>query len=246
VAGEADWLAGGRVGRPHGLDGSFHVVAPRAALLVLGATVRAGGREAEIVRRAGTDERPIVRLEGVGSREAAEALRGTELLVPRAVAPALEEDEWWAEDLEGCRVVDGARELGRVVRLVALPSCEALEVASGAAAEPFLVPMVRDAVRRVDVGAQLIDVDVAFLGDTVPESVAAPESAAAPELGEAPESAAAPELGEAPESAAAPEPGEASRPAEAPEPAAPRETAPARPGPAAARDTAPDAAPEAR
>jgi 16S rRNA processing protein RimM len=186
VAGEKDWLAGGRVGRPHGLDGSFHVLEPRPALLVLGATVRAGDRDAEIVRRAGTDDRPIVRLDGVESREGADALRGTELLVPRSVAPPLEEDEWWAEDLEGCRVVDGERELGRVARLMALPSCEVLEVtltvagAAGADAEPLLVPMVRDAVRRVDVAAKVIDVDVAFLGDTVPAAIAAP---AVPEAG---------------------------------------------------------------
>ena len=195
MTGPPDWLAGGVVGRPHGLDGSFHVVSPRPALLALGTTVRAAGREAEIVRRAGTDDRPIVRLDGVDTREAADALRGTELLVPRSVAPALEEDEWWAEDLVGCRVVDGDRALGRVVRLVPLPSCEVLEVApegegeggsgsfadgggSGAggsgehaSAEAFLVPLVRDAVRRVDVGAKLIDVDIAFLGDTVPEAV---------------------------------------------------------------------------
>ena len=93
MAGPQDWLAGGMVGRPHGLDGSFHVLAPRPALLALGATVRVGGREREIVRRAGTDERPILRLAGVDDREAAEALRGAELLVPRATAPPLEEDE---------------------------------------------------------------------------------------------------------------------------------------------------------
>jgi 16S rRNA processing protein RimM len=165
-----DWLAGGRVGRPHGLDGSFHVVAARPALLALGATVRVAGREAEIVRRAGTDERPIVRLEGVDARDGAEALRGEELLVPRAAAPPLEEDEWWAEDLAGCRVVDGPRAVGRVVRLVALPSCEALEVTAppGSSGETFLVPLVRDAVRTVDVGAKVIDVDLAFLGETAP------------------------------------------------------------------------------
>jgi 16S rRNA processing protein RimM len=175
VAGPSeDWLAGGRVGRPHGLDGSFHVVAPRPALLELGVVVRAGDHEAEIVRRAGTDDRPIVRLAGVESREAAGALRGAELLVPRGVAPALDEDEWWAEDLEGCRVVDGERELGRVARLVPLPSCEALEVTGASDAdEPFLVPLVRDAVRLVDVRAKVIDVDVAFLGDTAPPSARA-------------------------------------------------------------------------
>jgi 16S rRNA processing protein RimM len=178
VARPDDWLAGGRVGRPHGLDGSFHVVAARPALLTLGVVVRAGDREAEIVRRAGTDERPIVRLAGVESREAADALRGFDLLVPRGVAPALEEDEWWAEDLVGCRVVDGERELGRVTRLVPLPSCEALEVVADPGDEPFLVPLVRDAVRLVDIPAKVIDVDVAFLGDTAPESARAPEAAA--------------------------------------------------------------------
>jgi 16S rRNA processing protein RimM len=163
-----DWLAGGRVGRPHGLDGSFYVVGARPALLDLGVVVRAGTLEAEIVRRAGTDDRPILRLAGVETREAADALRGAELLAPRAVAPALEEDEWWAEDLVGCRVVDGDREIGRVGRLVPLPSCEALEVVGDPAVEPFLVPLVRDAVRRVDVDAKVIDVDVAFLGETAP------------------------------------------------------------------------------
>ena len=200
MAGPQDWLAGGVVGRPHGLDGSFHVLSPRRpVLLALGTTVRAAGRDAEVVRLAGTDDRPIVRLAGVDTREAADALRGTELLVPRSVAPPLEDDEWWAEDLVGCRVVDGERALGRVIRLMPLPSCEVLEVApeggggssasgsgergsgeggAGASgsgdqppAAPFLVPLVRDAVRRVDVGAKIIDVDVAFLGDTVPEAV---------------------------------------------------------------------------
>ena len=171
MTGAQDWLAGGRVRRPHGLDGSFHVLEPRAALLELGATVRIGDRETEIVRRAGTDDRPIVRLDGVDTREAAGALRGVELLMPRSAAPALEDDEWWAEDLVGCRVVDGARELGRVERLMPLPSCEALEVAAGD--ETFLVPLVRDAVRSVDVAAKVIDVDVAFLGDTAPESARA-------------------------------------------------------------------------
>jgi 16S rRNA processing protein RimM len=165
-----EWLAGGRVGRPHGLDGSFYVVDARAAMLAPGVRVRIAGiagREAEIVRRAGTDERPILRLAGFDGRDAAEELRGLELHVPRSVAPPLEDDEWYAEDLEGCRVVDGERELGRVARLVPLPSCEALEVTGGG--EAFLVPLVRDAVRSVDVEAKVVDVDIAFLGDTAPE-----------------------------------------------------------------------------
>jgi 16S rRNA processing protein RimM len=67
--------------------------------------------------------------------------------------------------------VDGERELGFVARLVPLPSCEALEVTGATEEEPFLVPLVRDAVRSVDVAAKVIDVDVAFLGETAPPSV---------------------------------------------------------------------------
>src|SRR5215212_9548162 len=117
VRERVEWLAAGRVGRPHGLDGSFHVTRPRGALLALGTTVRVGEGEAEIVRRAGTDDRPILRLAGFEGRAAAEALRGSDLLVQREAAPPLEDDEWYAEDLEGCRVVDGDDAVGRVRRL---------------------------------------------------------------------------------------------------------------------------------
>jgi 16S rRNA processing protein RimM len=168
---DVEWLAAGRVGRPHGLDGSFHVTHPRERLLALGASVRVAGQLAEIVRRAGTEDRPILRLAGFDGRDAAEALRGEDLLVLREQAPPLADDEWYAEDLEGCRVVDGAVEIGIVARLVALPSCEALEVRRRTGGEPLLVPLVRDAVRSVDVGARRIDVDVAFLGaDGAPEA----------------------------------------------------------------------------
>jgi 16S rRNA processing protein RimM len=156
-------LVAGRVGRPDGLDGSFHVVDARPDLLALGA-VTLGDRSLRVLRRAGTDERPILRLEGVADRGAAESLRGSSLLVDRAEAPVLGEDEWYAEELEGCLVVDGDRSLGRVRRLLALPSCDVLEVERDGAPD-LLVPLVRDAVRSVDVAARRIDVDSAFLGE---------------------------------------------------------------------------------
>jgi 16S rRNA processing protein RimM len=156
----------GIVGRPHGLDGSFYVGLADPALLVLGATVTVGGLELEIVRRAGTEARPILRLTGCEDRAAAEALRGQELrAAPPARAP-LGPDEWWAEELEGARVFDGERELGVVRRLLALPSCECLEVARTQGGADLLVPLVRDAIRTVDVSARRIDVDLRFLGET--------------------------------------------------------------------------------
>ncbi len=158
-------LLAGRVGGPHGLDGSFHVSQAAPELLTNGGIVTIAGRAYAINRRAGHDARVILRLVGVGDRDAALALRGQELRVSRDLAPALGDDEWWATDLEGCRVVDGAREVGVVERLLALPSCEVLEVARLSGGPVLLVPLVGDAVRTVDIAAKLIDVDLAFLDE---------------------------------------------------------------------------------
>jgi 16S rRNA processing protein RimM len=160
----ATWLRAGRVGRPHGLDGSFHVSEPTPGLLMLGMSVVLGNRELRITRRAGTDARPIVRLEGCEDRPCAEALAGVEMLVARHEAPELGPDEWWAEDLEGCTVHDQGQTVGVVRRLVQLPSCEVLEVAREGGAGELLVPLVTDAVRSVDVDRKEIEIDLRFLG----------------------------------------------------------------------------------
>ena len=153
-------LEAGRVGRPHGLDGSFHLTRPSPDIpVVQGARVEVAGVARRVVRRAGTDEAPILRLEGCSTREDAEALRGTRLLLAEADAPALEADEYWAHELAGCRVVDGDQEVGEVARMIALPSCEALEVGDR------LIPLVRDAIRSIDRDARVIDVDLGFLGE---------------------------------------------------------------------------------
>jgi 16S rRNA processing protein RimM len=169
VAGsDREWLLAGRVGTPHGLDGSFRVVEPNLPLLGTGDVVHVHGQARRIERRAGHDRRVILRLDGCAERGDAEALRGAELLVARAQAPPLGEDEWWAEDIEGCAVRDGERIVGRVRRLLALPSCEVLEVErSGEAGRggALLVPLVGDAVRTVDVERREIDVDLSFLGE---------------------------------------------------------------------------------
>jgi 16S rRNA processing protein RimM len=156
-------LSAGRVGRAHGLDGSFYVTRPRPRVLRVGVSVIVGGRSTAIVRLAGTEQRPIVRVEGVEDRLAAEALRGEDLTVRDADAPVLGEGEWWAHELEGCAVVDGQALLGKVSRLLELPSCEALVVDPADGGQPLLVPMVKDAIRRVDPAGGRIEVDLAFL-----------------------------------------------------------------------------------
>ena len=154
----------GRVGRPHGLDGSFHVTRPDARLLAGAGELWVGGRRERVERRSGTGERPILRLAGHAGRDGAEALRGAALAIPAERAPALEPDEYWAHELAGCTVWDGERRVGEVRRMLPLPSCEALEVERDEGGA-LLVPMVRDAIRSVDVSAGRIDVDLSFLGE---------------------------------------------------------------------------------
>jgi 16S rRNA processing protein RimM len=153
VAHEERLVTAGRVGRPHGLDGSFRVESPAHPLKV-GTAVSVLGAERVVERRAGTDDRPLIRVQGVGDRDTAASLRGELLLVRESEAP-LGEGEWLAADLVGC-VVPG---LGRVTRVLGAPSCDLLELEDG-----MLVPLVADAVKSVDVVERRIEVDRRFLG----------------------------------------------------------------------------------
>lgn len=145
-------VTAGRVGRPHGLDGSFHLEAP-AEPLTVGTAVAVGGRECVVERLAGTSERPIVRVSGVSDRDAAGGLRGEQVLVE---AGELEPGEYFTDDLVGCDVPG----LGTVRRVIAAPSCDLLEIGDDA----LLVPFVSDAVRSVDLDARTIEVNAEFLG----------------------------------------------------------------------------------
>jgi 16S rRNA processing protein RimM len=149
----------GRVGKAHGRDGSFYVEGPSHPLAE-GTEVSVRGQATRVERRAGTDERPLIRLSGIGDRDGAAALRGEPLLVAASEAP-LEEGEWLAEDLVGCEVPG----IGTVRRVVSGPSCDLLEVGP----DEVLVPFVSDAVRRVDTDAKVIEADLEFLGIEPPE-----------------------------------------------------------------------------
>ena len=117
-----------------------------------------------IVRRSGTSDRPILRLEGSVSREDAEALRGFALTVPRDDS-MLEPEEFWAEDLEGLAVFDGDVAVGFVRQMSALPSVEVLEVDRFDGSE-LLITLVRDCVRSIDLEARRVDIDLGFLGES--------------------------------------------------------------------------------
>ena len=139
-------MTAGRVGKPHGLDGSFYVEAPQHSLPEGTALVIAGAPHA-IARRAGTDERPLIRLDGV---EDPRPLRGELLLVEDELA----DDEWLASQLIGLSVPG----IGTVSQVIDAPSCSVLELDDGT-----LIPFIADAVRSIDLEAGEIHINEGFV-----------------------------------------------------------------------------------
>ncbi|HET7171015.1 MAG TPA: ribosome maturation factor RimM [Gaiellales bacterium] len=154
----------GRVGRPHGLDGSVHLDGHGGAVPVgAGTEVEVGGRRAVVVTRKGTAERPVVRLDLASDRAGAETLRGSEVTVSARALPPTEGDEYFHVDLIGCSVRAGDRELGTVCDVLAYPANDVLEVRAADDAEPVLVPFVEDVVTLVDVSRRVVGIREDFL-----------------------------------------------------------------------------------
>ena len=152
--GPRRWVAVGRAGRPHGLDGSFFVEQPSddPARLAVGARVWVAGEAAEVVAAKRSGGRPVIRLDR-------RVERGVLLQVPAEELPRLPEGEFYAFELEGLRVEEGAggRTLGVVARVAPGVANDVLELDTGLA-----LPLVEDCVVSVDVEAGRIVVAPGF------------------------------------------------------------------------------------
>ncbi|QTF93294.1 ribosome maturation factor RimM [Halomonas sp. BM-2019] len=108
----------------------------------------------------------VARLEGCESREAAEALAGVEILLPKAELPALEAGELYWHQLEGLRVVtrEGAV-LGRIDSLFETGANDvmvvkgALEEGALDARERLLPYLPGEVILEVDLEGGVITVD---------------------------------------------------------------------------------------
>ena len=99
-------------------------------------------------------------IEGVSSKESADALRGTRLFVDRTALPSLPDDEFYHADLIGLDVVDtGGAALGRVTAVHNHGAGDLLEVSGPGLKNPVLLPFTRAAVPTVDLGAGRIVAD---------------------------------------------------------------------------------------
>ena len=95
--------------------------------------------------------------EGVGDRNAAEALRGTELYVPRQRLPRPDEDEFYHVDLIGLEARTSAGTLLGTVRAVSdFGAGDLLEIAGPV---PMVVPFTRAVVPAIDFETGTVTVD---------------------------------------------------------------------------------------
>lgn len=155
MSGSGRWVSVGRVGRPHGLDGSFFVERPSddPARLAVGARVYVGREPATVVARKQSGGRPVVRLDR-------DVPRGTDLELPAAELPPTGPDEFYAFQLEGLTVVDDTgRAVGRVRRVDPGVAHDVLVLDGGLA-----LPLVEDCVLDVDLPAGRIVVAHAYAG----------------------------------------------------------------------------------
>jgi 16S rRNA processing protein RimM len=149
----SDLVPIGRVGKPHGLDGSFVVehASDDARWFATGSRLIVGGEPAVVVAAKVSGGRRVIRLDR-------ETQRGSALEVERAELPATEEGEFYVFELVGLEVVEETgRSLGKVVSVAPGVANDALELEGGA-----MLPLVEDCVRDVDLAARRILVAPGF------------------------------------------------------------------------------------
>lgn len=101
------------------------------------------------------------RIEGVRTKEEADALRGTSLFVPRSRLPGLPDDEFYHADLIGLHAYDTGGELiGRVTAIYNHGAGDIVEISPTRHKSALLLPFTTAIVPNVDVAAGRIVVNL--------------------------------------------------------------------------------------
>jgi len=151
----------GRVSKAHGITGELRIVPHWESSDALEQVSEIwltlqGQRTAYAVERARAVPRAyLVKLRGVDDRNAAEALHGATVSVPRSVLPPLEPGEYYLIDLIGAKVIGPEGEVGEVSGVVSHPTVDVIVVrlADGSSAEQ---PLSEPWLSNVDVNARQV------------------------------------------------------------------------------------------
>lgn len=153
----------GRILRPHGLQGEVKVacLGPDPALFrrLRECWLAPSGGAWRAVPIEGVKFQPravILKLAGTDSPEAAAALAGWELAIPRDTAPEPPEGSYYHADLLGLAVTDGERSLGVVAEILETAAHDVF-VVRGASGE-WMLPATRAHVRKIDLDARRLEI----------------------------------------------------------------------------------------
>ena len=154
-----DLVSVGRVGKPHGLDGSFFVeqASEDPERFAVGAVLQVGGEPARVEASKRSGGRHVIRLD----RSAA---RGAELTVPQEALPPTADGEYYVFQLVGLEVEEeGGPVLGRVAEVAPGVANDVLELDSGLA-----LPLVENCVREIDLDRRRIVIAAGFADPQLP------------------------------------------------------------------------------
>lgn len=146
----------GRIAGAHGLKGEVVVHAyteyPEDIAAYGPLSDQGGQQEFELAIVRVSDKGVIARIPGIRDRTQAEALKGTELWVPRARLPEAEEGEFYHADLIGLAAVapDGSP-VGTVIAVQNYGASDLLEIRLEGSRRTELVAFTDDFVPEVDV-----------------------------------------------------------------------------------------------
>ena len=186
----------GKVGSPNGLRGEVRITLyqhdstnlkeGKVLLLKHAGNQKGKGRSdsdgasgelrAEVQRVRYQKDRPVVKLEGIDDRNAAEAIRGLEVYIEADDLEPLPEGEHYVRNIIGCRVVDIAagsgkeetgseydnvkgREIG-VLRDVIQNTAQSILEVETPDGKTVLIPAVDEFMRRIDEEEGIIEVEL--------------------------------------------------------------------------------------
>lgn len=108
----------------------------------------------------------VVTFDGVNDRDAAQALKSTQLFAPRGAVVSEDEDPeaFYIGDLEGLQVLDEARRVVGTIKAVNnYGASDVLEISLQGSTKIVMLPFIADAVPQVDLEAGYIVIDPAFM-----------------------------------------------------------------------------------
>ena len=163
----ASLLCIGHIAGAHGIRGEVRIAAHTADPLAIadyGQLLLKDGRTLTIRKARLASKGVVATLAGITDRNAAEALVGQELFLPRDALPEPEEEAYYHADLIGLAVTDtDGAPFGTVHAVHDFGAGDVLEISPAEGGESILMPFTREAVPIVSIKTRILSIDIAFL-----------------------------------------------------------------------------------